>query len=190
MFITSFLIVLSYYFSTIFAGDESKKPPENILKNLFIVLVIPVFISILYMFPAFRILGRIPPDRSDITLSFVILAAIVAFSYYLSKIFSPGKVASSPIPAVIVISSAFLIFAYSLSLTSTFASDVYTAKNYSDAYDNMTLQLGSASRQGDKKGVVVPKLPESGLVTSVLLQYEWVRSVVSNYYNVPGIISK
>jgi len=190
LFLTSLLIVFSYFFSIIFAKTDIKNSLDDILKKMFIVLATPVFISILYLFPAFRILGRIPPDRSDLTLAFVTLVSVIALAYCLSRVFSIERVRRSIIFEIVIFSSAFLLFISSFTFVSTLASDIYIAKNYSTAYDNLDFQLKKASDSGSKKDVVVAKLPDSGLVTPMQLQYQWVRVAVSNYYKVSGIVVK
>lgn len=166
------VVTLAYYFSELKPKNENKEILEKELKNIFAVAVAAVGLGILYMFPAFKILGRVPPDRSDITLSFVILAAVTFSAYRLSKVFSIAKVVSSWIFAVAVFLSAFLIISSAFSLMSTFASDVYTAKNYSDAFDGIKFQPGKSPA----------KLPDSGLIAPLRLQYQWVRTAASNYY--------
>lgn len=184
------LVVLGFYFSEINSRPENEIKLENILIKLFTIFSCTVLISTLYMFPAFRFLGRVPPDRSDITLSFIILIAIIASSYQLSKIFSYSKVANSPVFKIVIFLSVFSLFVSAFALMSTFASDVYIAKNYSEAYDNMALQLKNASELGNQKDIIVSKLPESGLITNVQIQYQWVGAAVASYYKVKGIILK
>lgn len=138
------------------------------------------------MMPSFKVLGRVPPDRSDITIAFLLLGDLIACSYIF-------KIKFSDFIIVLIFVSSILLFAVSFRVTSTLASDIYIAKNYSNAFDNMTLNLKNAKLLKQKGIVVVNQLPEPGLVGNADIKgypaYEK-NQAVATYYGLNSLISK
>ncbi len=152
------------------------------LQNILFVLSSLVFISMLYVFPGYKVLGRIPPDRSDITLAFLVLISMIYIANNLSSLVNKYSYLS-------LVGSA-LLFLSVFSFTNTIAEDVYITRNYSDSFDNMIFKLKEGNENTD---IYIDKLPKSGLVPNAQIksdQYDWMNVAVAKYYGVKSIIAK
>lgn len=187
----SLSVCLAILFSTILKRQDLNL--EDYFKKMFVLFTAPIFLSILYMFPGFKVLGRISPDRSDITLVFIVLSALLFASFYTGQILISLSLESKVVVEVVVLIFSAALFVSSFNIMSTFASDFYIAKNYSDAFDRVIVRLKKASSSGEEGTIVVEKLPESGLIGSADLKgypsYEK-NYVVAKYYGLDAIIAK
>lgn len=188
IYLTSLLIAVAYLLSFTSIGKVRNETAENIFIKIFMFIITAIILGVFYLLPGFHTLGRFPPDRSDVTLAFVVLMAMIGISIYLARIIDLFNIRKSIFFQTLVYFVALLLFFSSFKFTSTLASDFYIAKNYSDAYDTMIAKLKNNS--GSKKTVVISELPESGLIPPIQLQYTWVNSSVSNYFKVSEIIVK
>lgn len=190
--ILSLFIAFSYIFYKLAGSFREKAGREVLVSRIFMALVVPVALSILYMLPAFKILGRIQPDRSDISLAFVVLMSTVAAAYYLSRHPDFGNFLKLVGYDLILFSAAAVLLISSFTFTSSLAGDVYIAKNYSRAYDEMIGTFKSAAGSRDKGDIAV-SLPYSGLIPVTLdppghTYYK--NQTLSLFYGVGRIVSK
>lgn len=185
-----FLLPLVGVLIYIFSKFTPKIDTQTALNRIFGVFISIVGLSILYMMPAFKVLGRIQPDRSDVSLSLIILFGAVSTAYYLSTLFSRYERNLLYNLIVFVFSVALTISAF--SFTSNLASDFYIAKNYSEAYDAMVASFKQKSLEGDKKTIKV-SLPPSGLIAitlSVMGKNDYKNQALSEFYGVGSIITE
>lgn len=185
-------VILSLVFCLAFIFPQTVEK-DGLISKIFIAITAPAIVSVIYMLPSFRILGRVPPDRSDITLAFVLLISIVAAAYLLGQIIGSLGNKSSALMTAVGLFAAIMIFVLSFTTTSILASDVYTAKNYSSVFDIVVSELKDAA-QSKKTGIItVHKLPESGLIGSADLKgypdHEK-NNAMAGYYGVEGLIAK
>src|SRR3989339_670231 len=182
IFLSSLTAVLSYVFSQFNKRIYIDK--EKIYLNIGSILSLLVIASILYVFPAFKTLGRLPPDRSDITLMFLVLMSVFIVSWHARGIMQNK---------LLTLLFSFILFISSFSLTSTLGGDVYIARNYSLAFDQMILKIKEASSSGKDELVVINKLPEAGLVANAQTksdQSDWINKSIADYFKIKGIIAK
>ena len=84
------------------------------------------------------------------------------------------------------------MFITSFTFTSTLAGDVFIAKNYSQAYDEMVNGFKESALLGDKKELIV-SLPNAGLIPITWDPPGYVfykNQALSEFYGVGRIISK
>jgi hypothetical protein len=173
-------------------GIKNKRSPEFLPVKIYTFLATPVLLSIVYMFPAFRILGRVQPDRSGISLAFIVIISIVATAYCVAETIRFYKVERPLAYKVIFSLSGFILFICSFSFVSTLAGDFYTARNYSKSYDAMIVSFKNLADRGNKEKIIVV-LPPSGLVAPTLDapgKSDYKNQALSEYYGVGIIITK
>jgi hypothetical protein len=192
-FILPLVFCLSFFFSSDVIESSKSLTFESILKKIFIVSAVPIVASIIYMLPSFRILGRMPPDRSDITLVYIFMVALIVDAFYLGQIFNFSRVKSSVLFTTFVFLFSMTLFASSFVITSSLASDIYVAKNYSTTFDKVVMEIKSAKLSGKHGTITVTKLPPSGLIASADLKgypgYDK-NSEVAEYYGIEAVIAK
>lgn len=186
------LVTSSILLTYIFSRYKNLKRSSSSLngRRLYITLFAPWLISIIYMVPAYKVLGRIPPDRSDITMILVVLTSIVCLSEALSTYLSQLNSKSLKLFLSIAGVASYTLFILAFKFTSTIAEDIYIAKGYTERYDSMIRLLNTASKDSM---VTIDKLPESGLIPNAQVQPEsthWVNKGISDYYGIKGIIAK
>lgn len=191
IFLTSLVFVLSSFFA-IEGLFKSKNLPsrESLLRKIFFAIVIPVLLSIIFILPGYRALGRVLPSRAEVLLAFVVLMSAITVSYYLAQLILATEFNKKFHFKIFVFGSSLIFFASSLGLISTLASDVYIAKNYSQAFDNMFIQLTNVSKDKKDQIIQVPELPESGLIHSEKLTTDpnhWANKPISNFFGLKGI---
>lgn len=185
-----FLLPLVGVLIYLFSRYATKIDTQTALNRIFVVFVSMIGLSVLYMVPAFKILGRIQPDRSDVSLSLIILFGAISTAYYLSILFSKYEKNILYNLTVFVFSVALTISAF--SLTSNLASDFFIARNYSEAYDAMIAGFKQKSLEGDKKTIKV-SLPPSGLIAVTLSasgKNDYKNLALSEFYGVGSIITE
>lgn len=186
------LIVFTYVFFKTSITLRGKDMGEAALPKIFWILTAPVALSIVYMLPAFKILGRLQPDRSDTTLAFIILMSLVGTAFYLPDLFKIENFERRMLFKLVVFSGALALFIASFSFTSTLAGDIFIAKYYSQGYDSMINEFKAAHARGDERGIVV-SLPYPGLIAATLDppgRYDYKNLALSQFYGVGQIISK
>ncbi|HKC04964.1 MAG TPA: DUF6056 family protein [Patescibacteria group bacterium] len=191
IFILPLFFCLAYFFSTLII--EQALTVEDLVKKIFYLSVAPVFISIIYMLPSFKVLGRIPPDRSNITLAFVLLTSLTISAFYLGSLFNKIKNKSSFSFAITVLIFSIMMFATSFTITSSLASDVYIAKNYSSAFDRVVSEVKAAANAKKQGIIIVDMLPESGLIGSADLKgysNNEKNNAIARYYGIEALIAK
>ena len=182
VFLVPFGIVLSFIFSQ--GRQRKKQDTQTEIGKVFWALTLPILISVVYVFAAFKNLGRIPPDRSDITLAFVVLLAVVYVSFILSSFIGKFKLW---VPAF-----AFFLFLSSFAVVSGLGADVYIAREYSSAFDKTIEQIKETKDKGGDYAVV-DVLPESGLVPNAQIKgYDdhWINMSISEFFGLSGIIAR
>jgi len=190
LFILTLFGCLAYLFSTFKSAETSL---ETSISKTFIAMSLPVFLSVIYVLPAFKTLGRIPPDRSDITLAFILLVSLEIAAFYLGQVFALLRAERFPIFRLIISGAAFLFIFSSFRIESSLGTDFYIARSYSLAYDNMISLLRIDSLKHIKGTITVPKLPENGLIPSVQIKGypdNWTNRTVAEYYGLSDIVSK
>lgn len=186
VFILPLLFCLAYLFSVLSMGQNVNIVES--LKKIFYLSVAPIFISVIYILPSFRVLGRVPPDRSDITMAFVLSSGIIAVSFYLGQILSLVKNKD-----LILFLAAIILLGSSFTITSTLASDIYIAKNYSSTFDKVIMEVKDAAKSKKKGIIIVDKLPDSGLIGSADLKGypdNEKNYSVARYYGIDALIVK
>lgn len=186
------IIVFGYIFSSLNKNTPTENEIDGFFNNIFLISGASVVMSAFYMFPAYKILGRIQPDRSDISLILILTASFVAISYYLSKIFSVEKFGRTLLYKFVIFVASISIFVASFGLLKTLAGDIYIVRNYSQAYDSMILAFKEAAANGDKGDVVV-SLPYSGLVAVTLDppgHYDYKNQALGGYFGIGKVISQ
>lgn len=183
VYLGSLFLTLSLFWSFEDVNFGKSKNQESPYIKMFVIVIGTILLSIVFMLPGYKALGRMPPDRTEINLSLVIIMALVFGSLYFSKIISEKVLAKNTsyylcTTLTVVI---FLIVSVS-SFTKTIAEDVYIAKNYSSAFDSLFLKLKDASKVGSEGVLLVDPLPNSGLVFSQTLNDD-VNHFANRYYS-------
>lgn len=193
VYLSAFFATLVLYFSVIKSKNKGEDQNiNNLLFNTFFILCVPIILSILYMLPGFRALTRPPPGRADVILAFILLMSLIFASNELSKIFTYLNFDRFVLFKLFGCVFAFILFISGLQFTSTFAWDIYIAKNYSDTFDRMFSQLSLVKGNKDKIIIVEP-LPESGLVHSEKLSSDpsnYANGPYSYFFNLKGIATE
>jgi hypothetical protein len=191
VYLLSLLTSLSAFFAMQNIAIEATDDKEELLKKLFFILAIPVLMSVLFMLPGYKALGRVPPSRTEVNLAFVVILSLIFGAMYLGQII--GKLNLSKYftykASVAIIALVFLLSATN-AFTKTVAEDIYIAKNYSVAFDELFSQLKSESMKGNDQVVIVKPLPESGLIHSQKLTNDtthWANSYWSVFFKLKGI---
>lgn len=187
LFLSSLLISLSVFFSFFGSKLDEYFVKEKIVEKIFLILVAPFFLSIIYMLPGYKALGRVLPSRAEIDLSFIILICVFYAAFYLSRI----KIEKHFIIDKLIFITALGFFISSfLGFTKTIAEDIYIAKNYSGAFDSMFSKLKAAAAENKDQIVLVNSLPESGLIHSEKLNADsghWANKPISDFFGLDGI---
>jgi hypothetical protein len=190
----TFFIVLSTTFSYLI--KSSKQYNNDIYSDIvkmFTVLSIPVVASIVYLFPSYMVLGQIPPDRSNVTLSFILLLGILFASYYFARFIVSENLSKSIAFNLMVLTSSFVLLLSSFSFVNNLGRDIYITRGYSIAFDNMYSVLKNAQKENVANIVELPKLPESGLIHSAQVtgnETHWYNQQVASFFNLTAVISK
>ncbi len=145
------------------------------------------------MLPGFKVLGRVPPDRSDITLIFAVLAALLVASFYTGQLFKLLSQNSKVFLEVAVLIFSIILVVTSFKITCTLASDIYIAKDYSSTFDKVILEIKSAAKDKKHGIIVVDKLPDSGLIGSADLKGypdNEKNNAIARYYGIDALIVK
>lgn len=160
---------------------------DDVLLNIFLLFIAGILISILFMLPSFVGLGRVQPDRSQITLSFFMISQIVIFSYLISQLLNQKLLNTKHYKLILLISVILLINA-GQSFTDTLASDLYTAKNYAAEFDSMIENF----KNSDSTTEIKVSLPDSGLIAEMIDppgKWSYKNLSLSQYYNIGKVIS-
>lgn len=187
-----YLVPVIILFAYLFSGFSVKENINVLFNKAFEFIVAPVFFSIFFLLPAFKILGRIPPDRTDISLAFMMVLSIIGISFYLGKIIDFAKIERSLLFKIFITSTASVLFVSSFGFVNKLASDVYIARNYSQAYDSMIKEFTNLATKNNKKDIIV-SLPDSGLVAVTLdpVGQVWYKNqALSDFYGIGRIITK
>lgn len=187
-----YLVPTVILFAYIFSDQIIKENIETLLKRIFEIIIIATFLSIFYMLPAFKTLGRIPPDRTDISLALVILISLIGISFYLGKIIYLAKSEKYLLFKLFIVGASIMFYFVSFGFVRTLASDFYIAKNYSQAYDSMIGLFKEKVAIHDKKDILV-SLPDPGLIAVTLdpTGHVWYKNkALSDYYGLGLIITK
>lgn len=194
VYLLSLLVSLSAFFSFAGVGFEEFVDRNKTVKKIFFILVAPFFLSIIYMLPGYRALGRVLPSRAEIDLSFIILVSLIYAALYLSRIFMDIKLQKYFLYNALISATALIFLSSSLlAFTKTVAEDIYIAKNYSDAFDSMFMKLKDAASENKNQIVIVSPLPESGLIHSEKLKVDpghWANKPISNFFGLEGITTE
>ncbi|MDO8340464.1 MAG: DUF6056 family protein, partial [Candidatus Woesebacteria bacterium] len=160
---------------------------DNLLFKLFITIFSGVVLSVVFMLPSFVGLGRVQPDRSEISLAFIIIVQMLSIAYLLADIVLI-KVKSTNYFYVTIVSISAIILIFSSSVfTVSLPQDLYIAKEYSIAYDTMISRFKEISLTNNQKTEVEVSLPDHGLV-AILLDpvgvYSYKNQSLSLYYKI------
>ena len=144
------------------------------------------------MLPAFKNLGRVQPDRSGITLAIIVTMLIITISFHASKIIIREKYENMVAYKLIIFVASVALFITSFTFTSTLASDVYIAKDYSVAYDAMITMFKQKHLEGGKEEIIV-SLPNPGLIPITLDpsgKVDYKNQALSDFYNIGKVTTK
>lgn len=185
-------IVLIFVFSFLMPHKEKDGNVwENNLEKIFYTILIALGFSVLYMLPGFNSLGRTPPDRSYITLSFMLLSCMTIISYLVSRIVNSFRTNTNIIKFIYFVGGVALVIS-GVVFTNTLAADFYIARNYSLSFDNMINDFKMRSKNGDMSDIVV-RLPEHGLVAEVIDKpgaHSYKNQSLSDYFGIGKVITK
>jgi len=187
MILIPLVILLSVF---VFINTKKKNNEfdlDNLLFKLFITIFSGVVLSVVFMLPSFVGLGRVQPDRSEISLAFIIIVQMLSIAYLLADIVLI-KVKSTNYFYVTIVSISAIILAFSSSVfTVSLPQDLYIAKEYSIAYDTMISRFKEISLTKNQKTEVEVSLPDHGLV-AILLDpvgvYSYKNQSLSLYYKI------
>lgn len=191
------LIPLAILLLSVFVFLNNKKNSnkfdlDDLLFKLFITIFSGTVFSIIFMLPSFMGLGRVQPDRSEISLAFIIIGQVLSIAYFLAKIISI-KISNTNYLFVTIVSISAIILTFSATVfTVSLPQDLYIAKEYSTMYDKMISRFKEASLANDQKTEIKVSLPESGLI-AVLLDppgvYSYKNQSLSLYFKIGKVIT-
>ena len=185
-----FLIVSSYILSNALEGKKAEI--GKYMTGAVFILSAPLVLGVLYLVPAYKVLGRLPPERSYATLSFIIVLSLVLSSKYFAKIISVQKLAGNAGFNFLVLMAGFIVLVSSFGLVKELGSDLYIARDYAIAYDEMHARLVAAGNAELDEPLVLPALPESGLIHSAQLEGDenhWYSQAIANYFGIKSGVS-
>jgi hypothetical protein len=193
-----FLFPLIALLSSVFIFLKPKKTKEKvdldeILFKSFIIIVFGLVLSAVYMLPSFVGLGRVQPDRSALSLAFIVVSQVLFISYFLARVISIKVYTSSYSYKIIIFFSALLLLYSATVFTNTFPQDVYIAKTYSEEFDAMISKLKDVSQSDNPEVETEVSLPEAGLIAKLLDppgKYSYKNLSLSQYYKVGKVITK
>lgn len=170
----------------LFKNKLITKINENaIYVNIFLTFLGGIISSVIFMIPAYASLGRVQPDRSQITIAFVILLQVI----FLSKFISQTKVINNNL--LIFVGSMWLIYSSNI-FTKSLASDLYIAKNYSIHFDQMINTFQKASEANDSTTEIQVSLPDGGLIAKLIDPvgvYSYKNLSLSEYYKIGKVVT-
>ena len=109
-----FLLPLTILLSSVLVllkpkGIKEKLDLDGVLLKSFITIIIGLLLSMVYMLPSFVGLGRIQPDRSVVSLAFIVVGQVLFISYFLSEAVSIKVYTSNYAYKIIIFFSALLL---------------------------------------------------------------------------------
>ncbi len=168
-FLAPLSILLTYVFVYSKSSNTIRKVNmDELMFNSFIIILLGVILSSIFMLPSFVGLGRIQPDRSSVSLTLIIIGQMFALSYYFSKIVSKISNIESYLNKTAIFLSSLLLLYSSSVFTNTFPQDLFIAKKYSSEFDAMIVKLIEVSKSDKPEIETEVSLPESGLVAGLI----------------------
>jgi hypothetical protein len=137
------------------------------------------------MIPSFVGLGRVQPERSQISLSFIIVMQLMFISIISSR-FLLDEILSNKAQKLAVFISLIILLISTSNFTNDLAKDMYVVKNYSQKFDLMIQNFKQISSSDSQKEINV-SLPDSGLVAKLLDPegvYTYKNLSLSQYYKI------
>jgi hypothetical protein len=166
LFIIPLFVSLTYFFTKLIpkANKKDKVDGKNIPSLILFTLSALIFLSVIFTMIGYMSLGRVLEPRAFVTVTFFVLVAFILAAYFTSLLIpSFGKNAQKWIMGLILASS-FLVFVSGLRIVSTLAEDIYTARNYAQAYDATFKMLRETPPLKEHKIIYIKQLPPSGQV--------------------------
>jgi hypothetical protein len=188
LFTAAFIFCAAYIFSL--SLNTRLVSLEYRFSRILLFLAVPFVAGVLFVLPAYKVQGQLPPTRSYITLTFVVLICLLSVAYHLSGIFHHKKISSISLRQGMLL-PAFILFVSSFTLVSTLGGDLYIARNYSVAFDRMFNQLRTAARVNPHQTVSINRLPESGLVSPEKIMPnpdDYSNKGLSDFFGLDGVV--
>jgi hypothetical protein len=187
-------ISLTYLFSKLnfIEKNLAKMKRETLVNLILFTFSAPVLLSIPPMIIGYLSLGRILPDRAFEICAFTVLISLILGSYFVSYLARAWNENTLKRFEWFVAASSLLIFLFGFHITSTLASEMYIAKNYSQSFDAMYSYLKNLPPSvKNQKILVVKQLPDSGLVRFwqvTAFPESWENQAVSNLLKTNAIV--
>jgi len=165
---------------------------DELIFNFFEIVILGFILSIIFMLPSFVGLGRVQPERSVLSLSFIVVAQMLMGSYYFYEIVFKKIGTKNMVGKLLIFSAGLALLISSSVFTKTLASDLYIAKNYAVSFDTMIKNFKSISRFQDTTTEIEISLPESGMVARLIDPvgvYSYKNLSLSQYYNIGKVIT-
>lgn len=196
IFVDNYYVLIPLVFTFIFVFSDKLKTNKNLTTGdlyikVFFSFLVTLLLSVFYMFPAFKNLGKLPPDRSHITLSLILLLLLILVSYYLANAVKLLNLNQKGLYKTLLLFVSMLLLSSSYVFTKDLAKDVYVAKHYSTQYDRMISVFKQRSGDNDMSEVEV-SLPDSGLVPVALDppgRYSFVNQALSEFFQIGKVVT-
>jgi hypothetical protein len=187
------VILLSSVFTYLIPKMTKKVDLDDILWKYFLIVIFGLLLSAVFMLPSFVGLGRVQPERSALSLAFIVVSQVLLISYLLSIIISSTVNTSSYLYKITIFAAALILLFSTSVFTNTFPQDVYIAKTYSEEFDAMIVKLKEVSQSDNPEAETEVSLPEAGMVAKLLDPpgvYSYKNLSLSQYYNIGKVITK
>lgn len=191
-----FLVPLTFVLSSVLLETKvvssSREKIDTLLIKIFLLIAALFLASVIHVLPAVYGLGRVPPDRVNVSLAFFVLAIVVAISYHFAKLFQVLEFTKRLGYKLLVFVASVALFVAGTTFTNNLSTDVYTAGTYAKAYDAMITSFKERAASGNKETIIV-SLPDPGLLPATLDppgDYDYKNDALSRYYGVGKIFSE